>query len=634
MPPKGGSGRPSLVAPSQSHRDHFSIASFFDAATAPRGGGAYRLDSSSSLSPYASASPRGSHGSTSNSAGQHQHQQQQQLHWANADHSSAHLRGGAVSFSYTGVSSPVTNDVSGTLQEVRSRIVGELDEAQQGGREAAGKLHVHRQRALKVAFGEEAAASKTSPLRAAQGSGRSSASAGATGGNSPATARASPHNDKAEGEEEELMVSSVEFSLLCPYSRLPILHPVRSRDCNHLQCCDLESWIVMLDKCRSMRDPVGPCPVCERRVTASSLEVDLWMKNVIDQMPSGTHMVVLEPDGSFRNGDVTREKRKEQMMMVVDATQGDYENYFGDVTDEESDDVVVQANPPSSSSSSATISAVLAAAGTRRPRSLPPGPTSDRAASDGGQSPAVRVKREQAASIAAAAGEAGASPPPSPSAQDDGGVVVVHFVEGQHDGRQALPSQIRLWVPHCTQCGASRVKAEDGSVEGCPQCGQNEKEKWNLVRRFETSPAVSMELMTDGTLVLHGVDLIAPYLYRAGFHRSLFDAMEYASVAERQRHTYRPLPGVWATSYPLSRFEIDFLEACCGRIAQGTNLDEIETLTVPSLFRIPRRRRPGAPSGYSQSQQSSRSGAAPSSTGRHPGYAGGVLTQDGSRRTP
>ena len=572
MPPKGSGGRPPLVTPSPSYRDNFSISSFFDAATARRSGSAaYRLGTSAQLSHSAAVSPRASNGANSGNLVQPQPQ-----HWSSADRTGAHQRGIYDSSHTASSSSMAANDVSSTLQEVRMRIVRELEEAQQDGREAAGKLHAHRQRALRVAFGE-AAAGKSSPQRGTHGSARlgaAAAAAAAAGSNSPGTARASPNDD----DGEELMVFSVEFSLLCPYSRLPIRYPVRSKNCNHLQCCDLESWVVMLDKCRSMRDPVGPCPVCERRVTASSLEVDLWMKNVLDQMPNGTHMVVLEPDGSFRNGDATREKRREQMTTeVVDATQGDYENYLGEVVDDEGDDVVIQAGP--TAESSATISNALAAAGTRRPRS--PSPSS--APSGGTSPPLVQVKKERAA-MAAAVGETHASTSLSPSSQDDGGVVVVHFVEGQHDGLQALPTQVRLWVPHCTNCGAPRVKAEDGSMEGCPQCGQHEKEKWNLVRRFEESPAVSMELMADGTLVLHGVDLIAPYLYRAGFHRSLFDAMEYAPVAERQEQRYRPPPGLWATSFPLSRF--DLVQALSLRAAPASRRERAWTRSKTSSCRV------------------------------------------------
>ncbi|AYU81878.1 Zinc-finger of the MIZ type in Nse subunit/MIZ/SP-RING zinc finger containing protein, putative [Leishmania donovani] len=423
------------------------------------------------------------------------------------------------------------------------------------------------------------------------------------GGASPTDARRSKsqHTPNAENDEDdELMVASVEFSLLCPYSRLPMRYPVRSNECNHLQCCDLDSWIVMLNKCRSMRDPVGPCPVCERRVTSSSLQVDLWMKHVIDQMPAGTHMVALEPDGAFRSGDTTRERRKEHMIMeVVDATQDDYENYFGDVVDGD-DDVVVQRHPVTTSDASTGTSAALFPVGSRRPRMESPAAPEARsgvpsAGGDhrAGSPPLAQVKTEKAAILAAEAEAAAGTSPSVPTSQEDGGVVVVHFVEGRHDGLQALPSQIRLWALHCTRCGAPRVKAEDDLVQGCQRCGHDAKGDWNFVRRFEASSSVSMELVPDGTLVLQGVDILAPYLYRAGFYRSLFEVMEYASVAERQQQQYRPPADVWTSSFPLNRFEIDFLEACCARIAQGETLDSIESMIVPSLFRIPRRRRPG-----------------------------------------
>lgn len=621
MPPKGSGVRPPLITPNPpSQRNQFSIGNFFDAATARRnGGGPYRLGTPLPLSQsYSSSQPAVTHGASSSGTGHPVPQQPDpQHHWSSVSHSAALSRsgGGVDASASSSASSLVSSGVSSTLLEVRSRIVRELEGSQQGSREAASKLHVHRQRALRVAFGEEAGG-KAAPQRAAHTSTRSGSHLPGAAPAGSSSSGGGKEGGGEEDEEEELLVSSVEFSLLCPYSRLPIRYPVRSRDCNHLQCCDLESWIVMLDKCRSMRDPVGPCPVCERRVIASSLEVDLWMKNVIDQMPSGTHMVVLEPDGSFRNGDTTREKRKEQLMMeVVDATQGDYENYLGEVVDDDDDDVVVQAGPSSAvRGAPATLAGALATAGTRRPRSPSPSAEANATAALSRK----HVKQEKAEAMMAA----DASTPPSAS-QDDGGVVVVHFVEGHHDGLQALPSQIRLWVPHCTNCGAPRVKAEDGSVEGCPRCGQNEKEKWNLVRRFEEAPTVSMELMTDGTLVLHGVDLIAPYLYRAGFHRSLFEVMEYAPLTERQQQHYQPPPGVWATSFPLSRFEIDFLEACCSRVAEGKGLDDIENLIVPSLFRIPRRRRPGAPSASSQYQPSQRF----QSTASHTVTAGGSSSQ-------
>lgn len=133
-------------------------------------------------------------------------------------------------------------------------------------------------------------------------------------------------NKKEENEEEEedITVSSVEFSLLCPYSRLPMRVPVRSRLCRHVQCCDLDSWMVLLNKGRSLRDPTGPCPVCETRIAASSLEVDYWMLQVQRAMPPGTKLVVLTAadHGRVYSADVTREQRKQLLMTeIIDATQ-------------------------------------------------------------------------------------------------------------------------------------------------------------------------------------------------------------------------------------------------------------------------------------------------------------------------
>lgn len=113
-------------------------------------------------------------------------------------------------------------------------------------------------------------------------------------------------------EEEELTVSSVEFSLLCPYALRPMEFPTRSRHCLHLQCCDLESWMVMMSKARSLRDPTTSCPYCQQRVSASSLEVDLWMLHLVKEvMPAGTKLILLDRSGSVRSGDRYRAERRQ-----------------------------------------------------------------------------------------------------------------------------------------------------------------------------------------------------------------------------------------------------------------------------------------------------------------------------------
>lgn len=628
MPPKRGSrghgaGGGHYGGAGGSSRRNFSIATFFDAASSSlsgrRGGTGFRVGSGNpTLSQMASAfhDNHDSHhhlrGFGSRCNGNEEEED---------DNGSEMDRGSSTGY-------------SATLQEVRSRILAEVAEEQQAtargpGRRATGpsRLHQHRQRALLIAFGGtgEGGQDNNDGTNNGCSQGQPSPSSQQRFSN-----RGSGGGSRAGDEaEDELMVSSVEFSLLCPYSRLPMTHPVRSRDCRHVQCCDLESWMVLLDKCRSLRDPKGPCPVCEQRVAASSLEVDFWMMNVMAQMPPGTRLVELDADGSYRNGDLTRERRKEMITTeVIDATQeGDYENYLGDVVDDDSDGVTQQKRAAEVARQQLQQQQHPQQARYKRPRS--PSVTAVASSQDtnhaGHETTAVpncqtsptTVKTEVFAHhqeqglhapIAQPAadpahesgvdaenrdrvGDGGLTSPqlPLPSVEEpplpsqDPGVVIVHYVAGTR--HRALPSQVRLWLPYCPACQSPLLKGEDGLMEACRSCGQSTQKQWTLVRRFEESNAVSMELTPDDTLILRGVDVASAYLFRAGF----------------QRNSFGPAPGggsggtgVWATSFPLTRIELDFLEACCQRIALGESIEDLaSTVPVPSLFRIPRRRNTG-----------------------------------------
>lgn len=599
MPPKGTT-RAVADGNSSGARRNVSIASFFDAAAvqrnrnsgrgrgfhiAPSPDGDSHLTSSSDRANQTRAAPPVSHWSTLSSTG-------------GSD-------GGTAGES---VQSHHSTLYSAPLEEVKKRILAEFGEesdaphSRDHGRESALKLQQHRQRALHIAFGGGSGGAGSG----AAGSGQSPEKRG-----SSSTSRVNGGGGTVEEDEEELQVSAVEFSLVCPYSRLAMRLPVRSSDCRHVQCCDLESWMVLLEKYRSLRDPKGPCPVCEQRVSASSLEVDLWMLNVMEQMPAGTHLVVLNADGSYRSGDTAREQRKAHLTTeVVDATQGDFENYLGEVIDDDTDEVqeIGDASTPSTFTETHP--------GGKRARPLEQ-PASLQAAEGVTESLTPyetqgRVKRERVSP-----GRVAEAVTPPQVSQGDSGVVIVEYVEGYRRNGRALPSQVRLWVPHCTQCGTPLLKGEDGHVEACGQCGLP-REQWTLVRRFEESAKVSLELTPDGTLILHGVDGAAAFLFRAGFQRTPFHPEEYVSVESLPQ--YKPPVGIWVSSFPLSRFEIDFLEACCLRLAQGRDLDDFDGMMVPNLFRIPRRRK----------QTTTGRVAWPASSSRAPGVSQSALSQ----RTP
>lgn len=342
-----------------------------------------------------------------------------------------------------------------------------------------------------------------------------------------------------QGGGDDVEVSTIEISLICPYSRTALRHPVRSRDCKHLQCCDLESWISLLNKYRSMRDPTAPCPVCERRVAASSLEIDYWQLHVLSQMPANTHMLILDSDGSYRSGDVSRDEKKQQLTELIDGTQ---------VQSESDNNLSLDLSPDPVFSTPVMSSASVA-----------------------------RVKRER---VSEDFPEPFSSefPSVSTSLTHDEDVVVVHYIDRMRRVRE-LPSQLRLWVAHCPLCTAALLKNETGEIESCAQCGTGRKD-WTLVRSFPGSH-VSLELTADGTLIVRGADALAPYLMRAGFFCAVF-------LQNSEGCLLRAEAGLWYTTIALTRYELDFLEACCQRLASGEAIDDMPS--VPPLFRIPRRR--------------------------------------------
>ncbi|KAG8346579.1 MIZ SP RING zinc finger [Trypanosoma vivax] len=315
-------------------------------------------------------------------------------------------------------------------------------------------------------------------------------------------------------------VSTTEISLFCPFSRCPMRHPVRSRECVHLQCCDLDSWTALFNQQRAMRDPKGPCPVCNKCVYASSLELDLWQLHVLSQMPAGTNTLLLNADGSYCSGDISRIQRKEQATEFVDVTQDASQGPISDV-----DSVPCDSPVP------------------------------------------VKVKVEQLSHESHR----------SHSLVYDEKDVIVHF-EKAREVRTVL-NEARSWAAHCPKCSTPMSKTEMGTEKHCKTCGVSQQ-GWTLVRRFCESD-ISLELTGDGTLLLCRSDPLAPYLFRAGFTRSV---IEMPDGLCNQDDT-----GLWCTTTSLKLYELDFLEACCERLARGEAVDNMPS--VPEIFRIPRCRR-------------------------------------------
>ena len=71
-----------------------------------------------------------------------------------------------------------------------------------------------------------------------------------------------------EGEPQQPDVTCTKLSLLCPVSRMPIQTPVRGRDCKHLQCFDLLTY---LHSNKTVTGTRWRCPACNDFVAIRDL---------------------------------------------------------------------------------------------------------------------------------------------------------------------------------------------------------------------------------------------------------------------------------------------------------------------------------------------------------------------------
>ncbi|OBA21684.1 hypothetical protein METBIDRAFT_12164 [Metschnikowia bicuspidata var. bicuspidata NRRL YB-4993] len=95
-----------------------------------------------------------------------------------------------------------------------------------------------------------------------------------------------------------VVVASVPLSLRCPITYARIATPVKSVHCDHVQCFDGLSFLMMQE-----RIPAWQCPVCSLRIDEHLLAVSDFLQAVLDGAPPDADAVRLQPDGSWRPDD-------------------------------------------------------------------------------------------------------------------------------------------------------------------------------------------------------------------------------------------------------------------------------------------------------------------------------------------
>jgi hypothetical protein len=91
----------------------------------------------------------------------------------------------------------------------------------------------------------------------------------------------------------EIETSTYKMSLMCPLMKFRIQIPGRSSLCKHVQCFDLESYLMMNEK-----KPTWNCPVCDQQAPFDTLIIDGLFINILKAC-TDCEEVQFMPDGEW-----------------------------------------------------------------------------------------------------------------------------------------------------------------------------------------------------------------------------------------------------------------------------------------------------------------------------------------------
>eukprot|EP00288_Rhodomonas_lens_P004715 CAMPEP_0177725530 /NCGR_PEP_ID=MMETSP0484_2-20121128/19299_1 /TAXON_ID=354590 /ORGANISM="Rhodomonas lens, Strain RHODO" /LENGTH=463 /DNA_ID=CAMNT_0019238047 /DNA_START=126 /DNA_END=1513 /DNA_ORIENTATION=+ len=98
-----------------------------------------------------------------------------------------------------------------------------------------------------------------------------------------------------ESESDDIACTDLEVSLRCPLSMLRINLPAKGRNCNHLQCFDLSTFLEYAKK-----HSFWLCPNCHKPLPPAELRVCSLFGEILNSVSSEADKCKIMPDGSFK----------------------------------------------------------------------------------------------------------------------------------------------------------------------------------------------------------------------------------------------------------------------------------------------------------------------------------------------
>jgi len=107
--------------------------------------------------------------------------------------------------------------------------------------------------------------------------------------------------------DPDLATTLYRFSLDCPLSKVRMTIPVKSINCDHFQCFDGRTFILMNEK-----KPTWKCPTCNKPCYYDDLQIDSYFLQILtsSNLPRNCKEIEILADGTWKVFDETNKNKK------------------------------------------------------------------------------------------------------------------------------------------------------------------------------------------------------------------------------------------------------------------------------------------------------------------------------------
>lgn len=158
-------------------------------------------------------------------------------------------------------------------------------------------------------------------------------------------------------QDDDIVMATSSISLRCPLSYARMTYPVKSIQCDHIQCFDALSFLSMQE-----RIPSWICPVCSTKINQQLLALSKYMEEILHSTSEDVDTVMLNPDGSWtvaeegaENAAQSKEKAYSKPDTSIPTTSTEPVNSVDDAieiislgsdSEDEHEEVTIGAAPP------------------------------------------------------------------------------------------------------------------------------------------------------------------------------------------------------------------------------------------------------------------------------------------------